>query len=152
MTWSPDLRRARSTASRLLPVVLAAGLAACAVVFAREFRLDAIREFRFAWGTWAGAVVLAFGAGAIAASTVTARVRRAVAGLALLPAVAVLLHLPVVLAAGPGWHPAAVLATTSFVDGNEPQLLAAAVAGAAAATLGTRRAESARRRGVQPVE
>lgn len=135
---------------RLLPLGLAVALAWAAAVCAREFHTDAVRQFRFAWGTWGAAVVLAFGAGALTASAVASRIARCWSWVALTLAAAVLVHLPVVLAGGT-WLRWAPLSTTSFLDGSGPQLLAAAVAGAAAAAIVARR-RSARWRAVEPVE
>ncbi|MGZ4109193.1 MAG: hypothetical protein ACXVQU_05410 [Actinomycetota bacterium] len=126
----------RGLAVRILETVAAAVLLAVAVGAARDFRMDAVRDFRFTWGTWSAAVALAFAAGAVLSVGVSLPSRSGVVVPALVVATIVLVHLPAVLAGGAAWHHWSVFATTSFVDRTGPQLLAAVVAGAAIARLG----------------
>jgi hypothetical protein len=145
-------RVTRARTVRALASVAAVLLLAVATEAARDFRLDAVREFRFAWPTWSAAVALAFAAGAVLSIVVRLRIRAAVVMSVVAIAALVLLHLPVALSGGgvlDGWS---VLATTSFVDRTGPQLLAAVVAGAGVARLVSERETSPRRRRRQPVQ
>jgi hypothetical protein len=137
---------ARVRGPGVVTFLLAAGLLAGSVVFARQFHATAVREFRFPWGTWGAAVLLALAAGATVGGSVAGRAGRSVLGLAVAVAAVVLAHLPAVLVAGPGWRRWPGLATTTVLDRTGPQLLAAAVIGAAVAALITRAPVRARHR------
>jgi hypothetical protein len=135
-------------AERLLPAALALALWAAAAALAARFRDTAVREFRFDWGTWCAALLLAFASGVLLSRAFSARGSRAArvaAGVALVASVALLLHLPLVLLGSVhGWGGRGPLSTAPIVDRSGPQLLAAAVAGAASSRA--RRARSARTR------
>jgi hypothetical protein len=141
---------ARVLAGRVLETAVAGALLAVAVRAARDFRVDAVREFRFTWGTWGAAVALAFAAGAVLSVVVWLPSRRSVVAVALGVAALALIHLPAVLAGGVGLHRWPPFATTTFVDGTGPQLLAAVVAGAGVARLAG--GASVRRGRGEPVE
>jgi hypothetical protein len=140
---------ARALTAGALETAAAVLLLALATAAARDFRVDAVREFRFTWPTWGAAVALAFAAGAVLSVVVTLPVPRAVVWAVVAIAPLVLIHLPVVLAGGGALDRWTVLATTSFVDRTGPQLLAAVVAGGCVARLVATAGASARGRGRQ---
>jgi hypothetical protein len=145
-------RQTRAFAVRALELAAAVLLLAVAAAAARDFRVDAVREFRFAWATWSAAVALAFAAGAVLSVVVTLPILRAVVIPVVAFAALVLVHLPIVLMGGGVLDHWTALATSSFVDRTGPQLLAAVVAGAGVARLVSAAGASARRRGRQVVQ
>jgi len=139
----------RALTARALETGAAVLLLAVATAAARDFRVDAVREFRFTWSTWGAAVALAFAAGAVLSLVVTLPVPRVVAWAVVAMAPLVLIHLPVVLAGGGALDRWSVVATTSFLDRTGPQLLAAVIAGGGVARLVAPPRASARGRGRQ---
>lgn len=125
-----------STISTATTIVVAVALGLAATRFAVRFEEIAVREFRYAWGTWIAALVLAAATGAVLAPFRLHGVGLVVGIAALLVCAAITAHFPLVaVARESGWDGSLPFGTERAIDGAIAQLVAASSLGAIGAGL-----------------